>query len=95
MDVDTKEKPKKLTPEERDRCFKEGHCLRCRQKGHMATSCATFSNSPPLPAHSPAHPPTKKVAIVETTASVEEIAEEDEDRVVGRLSTQEKYNQDF
>ena len=96
MDVDTKEKPRKLTLEEWERCFKEGHCLHCRQKGHMATSCTTFSNPPPLPAHSPVRPPTKKVAIVETTASVEEIAKEDEDRVIGRLSTpQEKYNQDF
>ena len=96
MDVDTKEKPCKLTPEERERCFKEGCCLRCRQKGHMATSCTTFTNPPPLPARSSAHPPTKKVAIVETTASVEEVAEEDEDRVIGQLSTpQEMYNQDF
>ena len=62
----------------------------------MAASCTTYSNLPPLPAHSPAHPQTKKVAVIETTASVEEIAEEDEDRVIGRLSTpQEKYNLDF
>jgi hypothetical protein len=29
----------KLTPEERDRCFREGLCLRCRQSGHLAASC--------------------------------------------------------
>ena len=29
----------KLTKEERDRCMKEGLCLRCRQKGHMARNC--------------------------------------------------------
>ena len=79
MDVDTKNKPCKLTPEEQERCFKEGHCLRCRQKGHMATSCTTYTNLPPLPTHSSARPPTKKVAVVETTASVEEIAEEDKE----------------
>ena len=96
MDVDTKKKPHSLTPEERERCFKEGRCLHCRQKGHMAASCTTFTNPPPLPTHSSARPPTKKVAVVETTASVEEIAEEDEDQVIGRLSSpQEKYNQDF
>ena len=96
MDVDINERPKKLTLEERDKCFKEGRCLRCRKKGHMAASCTTYTNLPPLPARSPARPPTKKVAIVETTASVEEIAEEDEDRVIGRLSTpQETYNLDF
>ena len=96
MDVDTKEKLKKLTPEEQDRCFKEGRCLRCRQKGHIAASCTTYTNLPPLPTRSPARPLTKKVAVVETTASVEEIAKEDEDRVIRQLSTpQEMYNQDF
>ena len=83
MDVDINERPKKLTPEERNKCFKEGQCLRCRQKGHMAASCTTYMNLPPLPTRSPAHPPTKKVAVIETTASVEEIAEEDEERVIG------------
>ena len=29
----------KLTPEERDRCTKEGRCFRCRQKGHLAIHC--------------------------------------------------------
>ena len=91
MDVDTNERPKKLTQEERDKCFKEGRCLCCRKKGHMASSCTTYSNLPPLPAC-----PPKKVAVIETTASVEEIAEEDVDRVIGRLSTpQETYNQDL
>ena len=30
---------KKLSKEERDRCMREGLCLRCRQKGHMARNC--------------------------------------------------------
>jgi hypothetical protein len=29
----------KLTPEERKKCMREGHCLRCREKGHMAREC--------------------------------------------------------
>lgn len=29
----------KLTPEERQRCMREGLCLRCRTKGHMAKDC--------------------------------------------------------
>ena len=29
----------KLTPEERKRCMRDGLCLRCRQKGHMAKDC--------------------------------------------------------
>ena len=32
-------KPQKLTPEERERCIKEGLCLRCRQPGHIAKNC--------------------------------------------------------
>ena len=29
MDINVNERPKKLTPEERDKCFKEGRCLCC------------------------------------------------------------------
>ena len=84
MGIDSKDRPCKLTPEERERCFKEGRCLHCRQKGHMAASCTTYTNLPPLPARSSTRPPTKKVAVVETVASIEEMAEEeDEEQVIG------------
>lgn len=29
----------RLTPEERKRCMRDGLCLRCREKGHLARSC--------------------------------------------------------
>lgn len=29
----------KLSKEERDKCMREGLCLRCRQKGHLAKNC--------------------------------------------------------
>lgn len=32
-------KVEKLTPEERQRCMREGLCLRCREKGHLAKDC--------------------------------------------------------
>lgn len=32
-------KIEKLTPEERQRCMREGLCLRCRAKGHLAKDC--------------------------------------------------------
>jgi hypothetical protein len=45
MDVDAI-KVAKLTKEERDRCMREGLCLRCRKKGHMARNCPTFQQKP-------------------------------------------------
>ena len=33
------EKPQKLTAGERERCMKEGLCLRCRKPGHIAKDC--------------------------------------------------------
>jgi Zinc knuckle len=33
---------KKLTPEERDKCMRQGLGLRCRQPGHMAKDCTQF-----------------------------------------------------
>jgi len=46
MDVDKKKSTSirtqnlpKLTPEERQRCFKEKLCYRCRQPGHSASNC--------------------------------------------------------
>ena len=63
----------------------------------MATTCPAFANPPPLPSRSSSHPLARKVTVVETTTSVEEITEEEEDQVIGRLSTspKDKYNQDL
>ena len=46
MEVDTI-KVAKLSKEERERCMKEGLCLRCRKKGHVAQNCPTFSQGKP------------------------------------------------
>ncbi|KAI5115779.1 hypothetical protein M0805_002870 [Coniferiporia weirii] len=37
--------PPRLTPEERDKCFKEGRCLACREKGHNSRDCPKFPAS--------------------------------------------------
>ncbi|KAI5119370.1 hypothetical protein M0805_001046 [Coniferiporia weirii] len=34
--------PPRLTPEEREKCFKEGRCLACREKGHNSHDCTKF-----------------------------------------------------
>jgi hypothetical protein len=45
MDVDTMTLSK-LTPTERAKCIKEGHCFRCRKPGHNTTNCNSSRNSP-------------------------------------------------
>ena len=35
----------KLTPEERERCIKEGRCFRCREKGHNSANCPGSTNT--------------------------------------------------
>ncbi|KAI5116628.1 hypothetical protein M0805_007517 [Coniferiporia weirii] len=37
--------PPRLTPEDRDKCFKEGRCLACRKKGHNSCDCTKFPTS--------------------------------------------------
>ncbi|KAI5116086.1 hypothetical protein M0805_006620 [Coniferiporia weirii] len=38
-------RPPRLTPEEHDKCFKEGRCLACREKGHNSRDCTKFPTS--------------------------------------------------
>ncbi|KAI5116704.1 hypothetical protein M0805_009205 [Coniferiporia weirii] len=37
--------PPRLTPEERDKRFKEGRCLACREKGHNSRNCTKYLSS--------------------------------------------------
>jgi hypothetical protein len=37
MELNATAAVQKLTPEEREKCLREGLCLRCREKGHRAT----------------------------------------------------------
>ncbi|THH06470.1 hypothetical protein EW145_g4066 [Phellinidium pouzarii] len=43
-------RPKKLTPEEREKCMKEGHCLACREVGHNARDCTKYKARTPTTA---------------------------------------------
>ena len=47
MEVDVI-KVAKLSKEEREHCMKEGLCLRCRKKGHVARNCPAFSPGKPV-----------------------------------------------
>ncbi|THG95188.1 hypothetical protein EW145_g8005 [Phellinidium pouzarii] len=39
--------PKKLTPEEHEKCMKEGCCLACREVGHNARDCTKYKACTP------------------------------------------------
>ncbi|THG96065.1 hypothetical protein EW145_g7851 [Phellinidium pouzarii] len=43
-------RPKKLTPEEREKCMKEGRCLACREVGHNARDCTKYKARTPTTA---------------------------------------------
>ena len=86
----------KLTKEEREKCIKEGRCLRCRKPRHYSRNCTTFlsNNSNPLPytktlPRKPQEP--RKVAKIEEVLAVqqgEEVSNEEE--LIAKL-----YVQDF
>ena len=40
---------KKLSPQERAKCMKEGRCFRCRKTGHNTRNCQTKTNPTPTP----------------------------------------------
>jgi Retrotransposon gag protein/Zinc knuckle len=39
MELNNTKVIQKLSPEEREKCMREGLCLRCREKGHLARDC--------------------------------------------------------
>jgi hypothetical protein len=45
MDIDAVNLSK-LTPTERAKCIREGHCFHCRKTGHNATNCNSSRNFP-------------------------------------------------
>ena len=57
MEVDTV-RLKKLTPQERAKCMKEGRCFKCRKVGHNAKNCRTkpdTASNPPCPSQQILH----------------------------------------
>jgi hypothetical protein len=81
MDIVTIHIPK-LTPVEREQCFKQGLCLHCRKAGHYASSCSTFSTNA-----SSSKGTTRKVTQAEEKdlPKLEDIDDDDDDeKVVGK-----------
>ena len=52
MEIDTI-RLKKLSPQERAKCMREGRCFRCRKTGHDARNCRTKTNPTPGPSRPP------------------------------------------
>ncbi|THH03599.1 hypothetical protein EW145_g6150 [Phellinidium pouzarii] len=50
-------RPKKLTPEECEKCMKEGRCLACREVGHNARDCTKYKARTPTTIHQVAPDP--------------------------------------
>ena len=72
MDVDAIQ-IEKLTPEERQRCFENNLCFKCRKPGHRSNQCRNpFLGKQKQPAT--------------TTAKIEEIPDDEEATTVGRIS---------
>ena len=60
MDVDAV-KIEKLTKKEREKCYKEGHCLQCKKPGHFIRDCNSFTKK--TQPRKPQNP--KRVAVIE------------------------------
>ena len=93
MDVDSI-RIEKLTKEEREKCIREGRCLRCRKLGHYSRNCTTFqsNNTNPYTQNPPRKPQEpRKVAKIEEVLEVQQGEEvSDEEELVAKL-----YVQDF
>ena len=53
---------KKLTPQERAKCMREGRCFKCRKTGHDAKNCQTKGDAP-------SNPPRSSQQILHTEAT--------------------------
>ena len=87
MDVDAV-KIEKLTQEEREKCFKEGCCLRCRKPGHFMRDCNNFTGKPTPPKKPQQNP--KRVAVVKEDK--QELGNQDseiEEVIVGKIAVED------
>jgi hypothetical protein len=78
MDVNKrKTRIAKLTPEEHDKCSKEGRCLACQEKGHNAHDCPrkmsfTSTSSRFTTPHKPKYPRRERTRKTDASSDEEE-----------------------
>ncbi|KAI5116842.1 hypothetical protein M0805_006074 [Coniferiporia weirii] len=96
-------RPPRLTPEECDKCFKEGRCLACREKGHNSRDCTKFPTSntrtirtteqtmetePPTPAQVES-PPTPSDVALQIRQLINSLKDEDKEELFNTMDKQD------
>ncbi|KAI5118690.1 hypothetical protein M0805_003348 [Coniferiporia weirii] len=96
-------RPPRLTPEERDKCFKEGRCLACREKGHNSRDCPKFPTSstrtirtteqtteiaPPAPTLE-ANPPTPNDVALQICQLINSLKDEEKEELFNTMDKQD------
>ena len=87
MDVDAV-KIKKLTKEERERCFREGRCLQCRNPGHFMKDCTSFTEKP-FPSKKPLEKPKRVAMVEEDEQELEDLANRMEEVTIGKVMVED------
>ncbi|KAI5116028.1 hypothetical protein M0805_007773 [Coniferiporia weirii] len=94
-------RPPRLTPEERDKCFKEGRCLACREKGHNSRDCPKFPTSntrtirtteqtiePPTPAPEE-NPPTPNEVALQIRQLINSLKDKEKEELFNTMDKQD------
>ncbi|KAI5115233.1 hypothetical protein M0805_005576, partial [Coniferiporia weirii] len=96
-------RPSRLTPEERDKCFKEGRCLACREKGHNSCDCTKFPTSntrtirtteqntemEPLALTPEANPPTPNDVALQIRQLINSLKDEEKEELFNTMDKQD------
>ncbi|KAI5115477.1 hypothetical protein M0805_008123 [Coniferiporia weirii] len=95
--------PPRLTPEEQDKCFKEGRCLACREKGHNSHNCTKFPANntrtirtteqttdiePPVPTPE-SNPPTPSDVALQIRQLINSLKDEEKEELFNTMDKQD------